>query len=110
MPKDDMSEGWDTWSKHVLKELKRLNIGQETISKEIHSIKSNMVKFPVIENHIAEVKNWKKDVTEVASPTQLKELVDKVDDLEKFKIKAIAVFTFIQLMFGLAMGVSKLIA
>ena len=99
-----MEGGWNEWSKHVLKELQRLNAGQDTIKEEIHQIKSSLTKLSVVESQVEELKVWRSNVTEVASPTQLKELVKKVEELESFKVKAIAVFTFVQIAIGVAIS------
>ena len=99
-----MEGGWNEWSKHVLKELQRLNAGQDTIKEEIHQIKSSLTKLSVVESQVEELKAWRSNVTEVASPTQLKELVKKVEELESFKVKAIAVFTFVQIAIGVAIS------
>jgi len=99
-----MEGGWNEWSKHVLKELQRLNAGQDTIKEEIHQIKSSLTKLSVVESQVEELKDWRSNVTEVVSPTQLKELVKKVEELESFKVKAIAVFTFVQIAIGVAIS------
>jgi len=104
MSENDPQGNWNEWSKHVLKELQRLNAGQDSIRSELHDIRSGMVKVSVIESNVDEIKKWKQDVTEVASPTQLKELVKKVDKLESFKIKAIAIISFVQLLVTVLVG------
>ena len=107
MSGDEARNGWNEWSKHVLKELQRLNNGQDSIKEEIHGIKSSMSKLSILENQVDELKRWKNNVTEVASSSQLKELIVKVNDLDKHKIKTIAIFTFMQIAFGVALGLAS---
>jgi hypothetical protein len=99
------SDSWNEWSKHVLKELQRLNAGQDGIRVEMHEIKSSLTKLSVVENQVEDIKVWKDNISEVASPTQLKELVDKVDSLQSFKTKAITGFVLVQIIIGILIGV-----
>jgi len=100
---------WGEWSKHVLKELQRLNAGQDTIREEIHELKSSISKLSVVETKLEEINQWKSNVTEVISPTQMRELVKKVEGLESFKVKAIAIFTFVQVGVATAIGLLNLL-
>ncbi len=103
----DEQNGWNEWSKHVLNELKRLNDGQDTIRQEIYIIRGGMTKVSVIENQIGEIRDWKRDVSNVCSPHQLEELVKKVDELQAFKIRAITLFAIVQIAFGLVLAFVK---
>lgn len=95
--------GWNEWSKHILKELQRLNDGQDNIKKEIQDIKIDMNGVSAIKREIGELKDWKGKVTEIVSPTQLKEFLDKIKELEAHRIRSIAIFSFIQIVFGIIM-------
>jgi hypothetical protein len=100
---------WPEWSKHVLKELQRLNAGQDSIRAEIHELKSGIVKLGVVETKLEEIGVWKDNMTEVVSPTQLKALVVKVEALESFKIKSVAIFTFVQVCVAALVGALNLL-
>lgn len=102
---DGAQNGWNEWSKHVLKELQRLNDGQDSLKQNLHDIRNGMVKVSVIENSLKEVKAWKDSVTEVASPTQLQELVKKVEGLESFKVKAMAIIGFSYVVLTIAVAI-----
>ena len=39
---------------------------------------------------------WKERIDEVASPSQLKDLQDQVEDLKLFKTKAVTIFAVVQ--------------
>ena len=100
------NEGWTEWSKHVLKELERLNTNHETIRDKIEEIQRNLAE--VKSSGINELRAWKKEVDEVTSPTQLKELKKKVEDLEKFKIKAMTAFVLAQGIVTIALAILAL--
>lgn len=102
----NLEDGWDSWSKHVLKELQRLNIGQDHIQQEMHNIKVSMNEMAVLKISVDELKRWREGLSEVVSTSQLKDYINKTEELEKFKIKAIAIFTFVQITFGTLVGVA----
>lgn len=98
---------WPTWSRHVLKELQRLNQGQDSIREQISTINSGMSEIGVLKNNLHEIKLWKDSITEVVSPTQLKVHLDKISELEKYKVRSVALFTFIQVTFGAILGIAS---
>ena len=48
------------------------------------------------EDKVQELVKWKDRIDEVASPTQIKELKEEVEDLKLFKTKAVTIFAVIQ--------------
>jgi predicted nuclease with TOPRIM domain len=105
MPDND---GWTEWSKHVLKELERLNASQETLRDKIEEVQQSITEMKSDRTGLDEVKAWKKEIDEVTSPTQLKELQKTVADLEKFKVKAMTIFVVLQTIFGIAIAILAL--
>jgi hypothetical protein len=96
-----MSEnGWAEYSRLVLKELETLATGIEALRSELQDVKQELAKMQVREDKVDELKNWKEKIDEVASPSQMKELVDEVQDLKAFRTKAVTVFAVVQ--FGMA--------
>lgn len=96
-----MSEnGWTEYSRLVLKELETLATGIEALRSELQDVKQELAKMQVREDKVDELKNWKEKIDEVASPSQMKELVDEVQDLKAFRTKAVTVFAVVQ--FGMA--------
>ena len=102
---DKAQDGWNEWSRHVLQELKRLNEGQEGIREEISSVKSGLSQLPVLSEQVKDIKEWKDNVTEVVSPTQLQQLVNRVESLQAFKIKAVTGFVLVQIVIGVVFGI-----
>ena len=103
MDKNDAS--WNEWSKHILKELDRLNTNYEKIQKEIFEVKEELAVIKNQQTYIGELKQWKKDMDEVVSPTQLstqlKDLQSEVKSLQSFKITSTTVWIVIQALFAL---------
>ena len=93
-------DGWSEYSRLVLKELETLAKSIEGLRTELQEVKQELAKMQVREDKVDDLKAWKEKVDEVASPTQLKELVQEVNDLKLFKTKAITVFAVVQ--FGMA--------
>lgn len=131
------NNGWNEWSKHVLKELERLNSNYESLNSKIDSIKSDVhEEISGIKNDITkvkamqytldemklwkktyedeavlksvrELKSWKNEVDEIASPTQFNEMVKDLNMLKTFKTQAITIFLVVQTLFGLTMALIK---
>ena len=94
--------GWNEYSKLVLKELERLNDSYETLSDEIKKINLDITKIDT-----DTLKKWKASVDEVFSATQMKELQTDVDSLKSFKTTAITIFFVIQFLMGIALALIK---
>ena len=133
----EKSNGWNEWSKHVLKELERLNNNYENLGEKIDSIKgevreeisdikTDITKVKAMGHTVDEIKAWKKSyedaavlktqievkewkaaMDEVASPTQVKELTKKVETLDKFKTQAVTIFLVAQALVGIALAIIK---
>jgi hypothetical protein len=131
--------GWAEWSKHVLKELERLNTNYENLNTKIDSIKSDVheeiaglkneiTKVKAMQYNLDEIKAWKKtyedeavlktikelktwkgDIDEVTSATQLDNYLTIVKDLQTFKTQAITIFLVVQALVGIAIALIKFI-
>ena len=107
MSNDVSQNGWNEYSKLVLKELESLSDSIDNLNVQLQDVKQNLAEIKAKENRIEELRAWKDKVDEVISPTQLKELVEKVNSLEAFKTKAIGVFIAVQFIMGLAAWLVK---
>ena len=99
--------GWNEWSRHVLKELETLSAGVRGLNAEIQDVKRELAEMKVKEDKVNEIKEWKEKIDEVASPSQLKTLSDEVQELKLFKTKAVTVFAVVQFAMGIAMWAIK---
>lgn len=109
MSTDNSQNGWNEYSKLVLKELESLAASIDGINDKIQDIKREVIEIKGRESKIDEIKKWKEKIDEVSSPTQLKETLAKIDDLGAFKIKAITVFAVIQFIMAFMLWYDKFI-
>jgi septal ring factor EnvC (AmiA/AmiB activator) len=108
MDVDKGQNGWNEYSKLVLKELESLSVSIANLKGEMQDVKQELIEARVkteqsgqqLDDRVDELKSWKDKVDDICSPSQLKELVVKVDNLNTFKVKAIGVFLAVQFMMG----------
>tara|TARA_B100000131_G_scaffold201318_1_gene193445 strand:- start:252 stop:584 length:333 start_codon:yes stop_codon:yes gene_type:complete len=98
---DSVSQnGWNEYSRLVLKELETLSDGIDSLNSEIQGVKEELAAIRAKEDKVEELKVWKEKIDEIVSPTQLNELKTQVEDLKTFKTKAVTIFAVVQ--FGMA--------
>ena len=104
------NNSWNEWSVHVLKELSRLGTGLEALREQYEGIKVKLSDNQIAST-VIELKEWKKEVDDIASPRQLKEqldhLKDKSEKQEKFRIQAMTVFAVVNAITYVLMGLAK---
>ena len=93
--------GWNEYSRLVLKELETLSDGIDGLKTEIQNVKQEIAKMQVREDKVDELKVWKEKIDDICSPTQLKELLSEIENLKTFKTKAITMFAGIQVAMGI---------
>ena len=107
-----MAENKDTWadySKLVLKELERLNENHEKMRSDFDSrlnemnLKLNDVKG--IEKSVNQNSEWIQRVTDIWSPTQMKEAKDELYRQKNRWVAAIAIMSFIQIVVGIIISI-----
>ena len=94
--------GWNEYSRLVLAELEKLNNKVDSLTEENSTIKQELSKLEQFKDEISSLKDWKGNVDEVSSPTQLKELQKEVSDLKTFKTMSTTVWVVVQIIFGIA--------
>ena len=104
---DGNQNGWNEYSRLVLKELETLANSIDGLRSELQEIKQDMAAMRVKEDKVDELKVWKEKIDEVASPSQLKEMVNEIDSLKQFKTKAVTVFAVVQFLMAAAVAASK---
>ncbi len=107
MAANNSQNGWNEYSKLVIAELERLNDGITKLNEEIQDLKKEITELKAKEDFSKEVWRWKREVDEVASPTQLRETVKDVADLKTFKTQAITVWAVVQTLFGIAIALLR---
>ena len=93
-------EGWSEYSRLVLKELETLATAITSLNVEIQDLKQEIARMREREDRVDELRAWKEKVDEVASPTQLQQVLKEVDELKQFKTKAVTIFAVVQFAMG----------
>lgn len=103
----ESQNGWNEYSKLVLKELQTLSTEIDNLSGQISDVKRELIEMRGREDRVEQLVKWKEKVDEVATPTQLKELSSQLEDLKKFKIQSVTIFAVIQFIMAAAMLVLR---
>ena len=98
------SNGWETYSKLVLQQLETLAGGIEGLRAELQDMKNQLTELKAKEDRVQDLKAWKEKMDDVASPPQIRELIDEVSDLKEFKTKAVTMFMVVQSIMGFAVA------
>tara|TARA_E500000331_G_scaffold195464_1_gene187696 strand:- start:321 stop:644 length:324 start_codon:yes stop_codon:yes gene_type:complete len=100
--------GWNEYSRLVLKELETLAKSITALNSEIQDLKQEIARMREREDRVDELRAWKDKIDEIASPTQMQVIVNDVEDLKQFKTKAITVFAVVQFTMAMAVAWSKI--
>jgi len=104
----DKTSSWETYSKLVLQQLETMAAGIEGLRIELQNVKNQLTELKAKEDRIQDLKAWKEKMDDVASPPQLKEAIEDIEELKTFKTKSVAIFMAVQAMMGILMAWSKL--
>ena len=103
------NQGWETYSKLVIQQLETLNVGIESMRKELQDVKEQITKIKAKEDRLEELKAWKDKIDEVVSPSQMKYAMRELEDLRTFKTKSVKIFMVVQFLMAVAVLVSRFI-
>jgi len=90
--------GWDQYSRLVLQQLETLSSGIEALRAELQDVKNQLTELKAREDRVLELKEWKEKVDEVASPSQIKNALQEIENLKIFKTKAVTIFAVVQFL------------
>lgn len=107
---------WSEYSKLVLKELERLNETIENIRKDgvatassidarFAELNTKLTEFKNIEGKVATHSVWIEKVTEVWSPSQMKDAKDEIYKQKNRWVAAIAIISFVQMLVGIGITI-----
>ena len=96
----ESQNGWNEYSRLVLKELESLADGIDSVKTELQEVKQEIAKIQAREDKVEELRVWRDRLDEIVSPSQLRELILTVEQLKTFRTKAITIFAVVQ--FGMA--------
>jgi len=74
------------------------------LRSELQDVKNQLTELKAKEDRIQDIKIWKERMDEVISPSQIKVLVNEVEDLKLFKTKAVTIFMVVQFAMGSAIA------
>lgn len=92
---------WNSWSKHILKELDRLNTNYENMSRELTEVKEELATLKNQQISVGELKQWKKEIEAEVSPVILKDLKDEVKKLNTFRTVSTTIWVIAQILMTL---------
>ncbi len=96
--------GWETYSKLVLQQLETMAHGIEALRTELQDVKGQLTELKAKEDRIHDLKAWKEKMDDIASPPQLREMIQEVEELKVFRTKAVTMFMVVQTIMGIAMA------
>jgi hypothetical protein len=82
--------------------------GIEALRGELQDVKNQLTELKAKEDRVQDLKEWKEKVDEVASPSQLKNALQEIEDLKVFKTKAVTIFAVIQFVMAGVIAISHL--
>jgi len=100
-------ESWDQYSRLVLQQLETLANGIEALRGELQDVKNQLTELKAKEDRVQDLKDWKDKIDEVASPSQLQNALQEIEDLKTFKTKAVTIFAGVQFLMATALAYSK---
>ena len=100
-------ESWDQYSRLVLQQLETLSNGIEALRGELQDVKNQLTELKAKEDRVQDLKDWKEKIDEVASPSQLQNALQEIEDLKIFKTKAVTIFAVVQFLMAAAIALSR---
>jgi hypothetical protein len=109
---DITKHGWSEYGRLVLKELERLNEGQERLredlEKRFNDSNTRMTGFNSTQDEVKDLRDWKNKVTEVWSPTQMSQAKDELYRQKNQWQKTMGIIIAVQVILGIILAVIKL--
>ena len=104
-----MSEesSWGQYSRLVLQQLETLSNGIEALRAELQDVKNQLTELKAKEDRVQDLKDWKEKIDEVASPSQIQNALQEIEDLKTFKTKAVTIFAGVQFLMATALALSQ---
>jgi len=107
------NRGWSEYGRLVLKELERLNHGQEKLredfDQQFKELNEKMTKFNTTEKVVDELSEWKGKVVEVWSPTQMQQAKNELYAQKNKWQKVFGIVLAVQIILALALFLRDII-
>ena len=82
------NNGWETYSKLVLQQLETMSTGIEGLRSELQHVKEQLTELKAKEDRVQDLKAWKEKMDDIASPPQIKQALEEIEELKEFKTKS----------------------
>lgn len=126
------NNGWNEWSKYVLKELEKLGEICDSLADEINGLNVELTKISGIKHSINDLKDWKTSVEEATNLNDLQSLKafyinhkdvqqsidsiketlkkyeEQLDDYKKFKTKVYAIAGVLSFLLATGLTVMRI--
>ena len=107
-------DSWSEYGRLVLRELERLNEGQDELRKDLdkkfQELNGKISEFKNTEKDVTDLKKWKESVTDVWSTTQMKESKDEIYKQKGIWQKVTGIIIAVQILVaGLIWMIDKII-
>lgn len=96
--------GWETYSKLVLQQLETMSSGIEALRAELQDMKGQLTELKAKEDRVRDLKAWKEKMDDVASPPQIREALQEIENLKTFRTRAATIFMVVQAGMGIAIA------
>ena len=98
------NSGCETYSKLDLQQLETMSSGIEALRTELQQVQNQLAELKAKEDRVQDLKVWKEKMDDVASPPQLREALQEIEDLKEFKTRADTMFMVVQSIMGFAIA------
>jgi predicted nucleic acid-binding Zn-ribbon protein len=107
--------GWSEYGRLVLKELERLNEGQDKLREDFdkqfkelnEKITTSTASFKNAEQDVKDLKEWREKVNEVWSTTQMKQSKDEIYQQKGQWQKTVGIVITVQIVIGIVLTLLK---
>jgi len=104
MSNSNSSNGWETYSKLVLQQLETMASGIESLKNELQDVKGQLTELKAKEDRVQDLKAWKEKMDDVASPPQIRDALQEIENLKTFRTRAATIFMIVQAGMGFTMA------
>lgn len=101
MAENIKQNGWNEYSKLVLKELERTSNEIDDLHISVEDLKKDIVRIQEKEERLERLIKWNDEIKDIANPKRLNEIDAEIKELSSYKTKALAILTATQILFGI---------
>jgi len=101
MVSEKLQNGWNEWSKYVLKELERLNENIEGLGEKIDKTQDT-------KQVVDDIKEWKEKIEETVTINDLKAMKKGVSESKTFRTQVVTAIVIVQSIFLVIIALLKL--